>query len=154
MDFLTRGIHPLPGRHVTDRQMRLDMTFRQTDGPAVAAAKAGISPATAYRFEQNPRLPSAVRKPRTRRRPDPLADLFESEAIPLLKAAPDLRAVVIFEEMQRRHPQVSPGARRTLGRRIRSWRAPGGDFQANPRAGPHGLGGFHRHGGSGGRDWQ
>ena len=32
------------------------MTFRQTDGPAVAAAKASISPATAYRFEQNHQL--------------------------------------------------------------------------------------------------
>jgi hypothetical protein len=41
----------LPGRHVTDHQMRLYMTFRQTDGPAIAAAKASISLATAYRFE-------------------------------------------------------------------------------------------------------
>ena len=41
----------------------------------------------------------------------------------MLKAAPGLRAVAIFEEMQRRHPHLSPGARRTLERRIRSWRA-------------------------------
>jgi len=41
----------LPGRYVTDHQMRLYMTFRQTDGPAIAAAKASISSATAYRFE-------------------------------------------------------------------------------------------------------
>ena len=46
MDFLIEGIRPLPGRHVTDHQMRLYMTFRQTDGPAIAAAKAAISPAT------------------------------------------------------------------------------------------------------------
>ena len=32
------------------------MTFRQTDGPAVSAAKASISTATAYRFEQDHRL--------------------------------------------------------------------------------------------------
>ena len=99
------------------------MTFRQTDGPAVAAAKASISPATAYRFEQDHRLPSSTDKVRTRRRPDPLADFFDAEVIPMLKAAPDLRAVAIFEEMQRRHPHLSPGARRTLERRIRSWRA-------------------------------
>ena len=41
----------------------------------------------------------------------------------MLKAAPELRAVAIFEEMQRRHPDLSAGARRTLERRIRSWRA-------------------------------
>ena len=49
-------VPPLPGRHVTDHQMRLYMTFRQTDGPAVSAAKAAISTATAYRFEQDHRL--------------------------------------------------------------------------------------------------
>jgi len=119
----TEGIRPLPGRHVTDHQMRLYMTFRQTDGPAVAAAKASISTATAYRFEQNHRLPSSIDKVRTRRRLDPLADFFDVEVIPMLKAAPGLRAVAIFEEMQRRHPHLSPGARRTLERRIRSWRA-------------------------------
>ncbi len=101
------------------------MTFRQTDGPTVAAAKAGISPATAYRFERDHRRPSSKEKEkaRIRRRPDPLVDFFDAEVIPMLKAAPDLRAVAIFEEMQRRHPHLSTGARRTLERRIRSWRA-------------------------------
>jgi hypothetical protein len=113
----------LPGRHVTDHQMRLYMTFRQTDGPAIAAAKASISLATAYRFEQDHRPPSAIDKVRTRRRLDPLADFFDAEVIPMLKAAPGLRAVAIFDEMQRRHPHLSPGARRTLERRVRSWRA-------------------------------
>ena len=47
----------------------------------------------------------------------------------MLKAAPGLRAVAIFEEMQRRHPHLSPGARRTLERRIRSWRARNGADQ-------------------------
>jgi hypothetical protein len=31
----------LPGRHITDCQMRLYMSFRQTETPTVAAAKAG-----------------------------------------------------------------------------------------------------------------
>ena len=105
------------------------MTFRQTDGPAIAAAKASISLATAYRFEQDHRPRSAINKVRTRRRPDPLADFFDAEVIPMLKAAPGLRAVAIFDEMQRRHPHLSPGARRTLERRIRSWRATHGADQ-------------------------
>ncbi len=101
------------------------MTFRQTDGPAVAAAKAGISSATAYRFELDHRLPSSMEKEkaRGRRRPDPLAAFFDAEVIPMLQGAPDLRAVAIFEEMQRRYPHLSSGTRRTLERRIRSWRA-------------------------------
>ena len=99
------------------------MTFRQTDGPAVSAAKAAISPATAYRFEHDHRLPSLQKGVRGRRRPDPLVDFFETEVVPMLTAAPGLRAVAIFDEMQRRHPDLSASARRTLERRIRSWRA-------------------------------
>ena len=61
-----RVLHPmrnrsLPGRHITDCQMRLYMSFRQTATPTVAAAKAGFSAATAYRIEQDPRLPSQKR---------------------------------------------------------------------------------------------
>jgi len=123
MDFLIEGNRPLPGRHATDHQMRLYMTFRQTDAPPVAAAKASISAATAYRFEHDRRLPSQKATARGRRRPDPLADFFDTEVVPMLQAAPGLRAVAIFEEMQRRHPDLSAGVRRTLERRIRSWRA-------------------------------
>jgi len=114
------GIRPLPGRHVTDHQMRLYMTFRQIDGPAVSAAKASISTATAYRYERTHQLPSSQKQPRGRRRPDPLVDFFDTEVVPMLMAAPGLRAVAIFEEMQRRHPGLSAGARRTLERRATS----------------------------------
>ena len=120
---LLEGIHPLSGRHVTDHQMRLYMKFRQTDAPPVAAAKAGFSTASGYRFEVDSRLPSQKGGVRGRRRPDPLVDIFESEVVPMLIAASGLRAVAIFEEMQRRHPDLPDGVRRTLERRIRSWRA-------------------------------
>jgi hypothetical protein len=46
------------------------MKSRQTHAPAVAAAKAGFSTATAYRIEIDPRLPSQKTTPRGRRRPD------------------------------------------------------------------------------------
>ena len=113
----------MPGRHVTDHQMRLFMKLRQTDTVAVAAAKASFSAATAYRIEQDPRLPSAKRGPRERRRPDPLSAIFELEVAPMLAAAPGLRPIAIFEEMIRRHPELGHGVRRTLERRIRAWRA-------------------------------
>jgi hypothetical protein len=119
----------LPGCHVTDHQMRLYMKLKQTHSTAVAAAKASISLATAYRIEKDPRLPSQKTAPRGRRRADPLADIFDMEVVPLLKASPGIRPVAIFEEMLRRHPELGTGIRRTLERRIRSWRALYGEEQ-------------------------
>ena len=99
------------------------MKFRQTNPTAAAAAKASISIATAYRIDKDPRLPSQRKAPRERRRPDPLGDIFKAEVVPMLQASPGLRSVAIFEEMIRRHPELGGGIRRTLERRIRSWRA-------------------------------
>jgi len=105
------------------------MKFRQTDTPAIAAAKASFSTSTAYRFEKDPRLPSVKGEVRERRRPDPLAGIFETEVVPMLQAASGLRPVAVFEEMIRRHPELGAGIRRTLERRIRSWRALHGEEQ-------------------------
>lgn len=105
------------------------MKLRQDHPIEVAAAKADISRSTGYRIAQDPRLPSQMAQPRERRRPDPLEHIFETEVVPLLKEASGLRPVAIFEEMLRRHPELSPGIRRTLERRIRSWRAVHGEEQ-------------------------
>ena len=105
------------------------MTYRKTKSTSVAAAKASFSAATGYRIENDPRLPSQKKSPRTRRRADPLGDLFETEILPMLEAAPALRPVAIFEEMRRRHPELGCGIRRTLERRVRAWRAMHGPEQ-------------------------
>ncbi len=99
------------------------MKFRQTDTPAAAAAKASLSTASAYRIENDTRLPSQKVTRRSRRRPDPLAGIFDEEVVPLLNASPGLRPVALYEEMMRRHPQLDPGVRRTLERRVRAWQA-------------------------------
>src|SRR2546428_5954011 len=109
--------------------MRLYMSYRQTHDPAVAAAKAGFSTATGYRIENDPRLPSQKKAPRGRRRPDPLADVWDAEIVPILKAAPGLRAIAVLVEIRRRHPEIGPGIRRTLERRMRAWRALAGPGQ-------------------------
>ena len=119
--------HFVSGRQVTDHLIRLFMKFRQTHTTAVAAAKTSISTATAYRMEKDTRLPSQKKAPRDHRRPDPLADIFEDEIVPPLKAAPGIRPIAILEEMLRRHPQLSAGIRRTIERRVRSWRAVHGE---------------------------
>lgn len=96
------------------------MKYRQTDTPPVAAARASFSTSIAYRFDKDRRLPSQKKGARGRRRPDPLADVFEIEVVPMLKAAPGVRPIAIFEEMLRRHPELGAGIRRTLERRIRA----------------------------------
>ena len=113
----------------------------------VAAAQAGISVASAYRMEHDPRLPSVKKAPRERRRPDPLADIFDAEVVPLLQSAPGIRPVAIFDELRRRHAQLDPGVRRTLERRIRAWRALNGQdreviFRQTHEAGRMGLSDF------------
>jgi hypothetical protein len=97
------------------------MKSRQSNAPAIAAAKAGFSTASAYRIEADPRLPSQKKTPRGRRRPDPLSAVWDSEIVPMLEAAPDLRAGAIFEEICRRRRELSTGVRRTLERRIANW---------------------------------
>src|SRR5260370_9385817 len=105
--FFTRMRNrPLPGRHITDCQMRLFMSFRQSETASVAAAKAGFSAATAYRIEQDPRLPSQRKAPRGRRRHDPLAVVWGAAVGPLLNTPPGLRPVAIFDGIRRRQPAL------------------------------------------------
>jgi hypothetical protein len=119
----------LPGQHVTDCQTRLYMRSRQNSAPAVAAAKAGFSRATGYRIDADPRLPSQKKLPRGRRRPDPLASVWDSEILPMLEAVPGLRPIAILDEIVRRRPDTNPNVRRTLERRIRMWKAHNGPEQ-------------------------
>jgi hypothetical protein len=77
-------------------------------------------------LSKTPRLPTQKKAPRERRRADPLIAVWENEVLPMLKAAPGLRSVAVFEELCRRHPELGSGTRRTLERRIRAWRAVNG----------------------------
>jgi hypothetical protein len=113
----------VPGKHVTDQQVRLYMNHRLTHTREAAAAKAGLSVTTGARIEADPQLPSQTRPPRGRRRPDPLAAIWDNEIVPLLEAAPGLRPVSIMGEMLRRHPEFPIGTRRTLERRVSTWQA-------------------------------
>lgn len=103
------------------------MKLKLSKALPAAAAQAGISVASAYRIEHDPRLPSEKKIPRARRRADPLAEIFDAEVVPLLQAAPGIRPVAIFDEIRRRHAEFAPGVRRTLERRIRAWRAVNGE---------------------------
>ena len=76
------------------------MSYRQSHGAGIAAAKAGFSTATGYRIENDPRLPSQKKIPRGRRRPDSLAEIWDGEVLPILKATPGIRSIAVFDEIR------------------------------------------------------
>jgi hypothetical protein len=111
------------GTHITDQQARLYMDLRRTHTRQTAAARADFSATTGARLDADPRLPTQKQRPRGRRRPDPLAAVWDGDVVPMLEAVPGLRPVSILGELQRRHPGFSASVRRTLERRVRSWQA-------------------------------
>jgi hypothetical protein len=116
----------MPGTHITDRQVRRYMEHRrQGSTQFVAAAKAGFSERSARRMEAARVLPSQRdQKPRGRTRLDPLAHVWLSELVPMLRAHPHVRATTLLEDLQRRYPERYPdGVLRTLQRRVAAWRA-------------------------------
>ena len=90
----TRGL-PLPGTSINDQQARLYMSLRQTLSQQTAAARAGISASTGSRLDAKPDLPSQRTQPRGRRRPDPLATIWEAEIVPLVPPHRYLRALYL-----------------------------------------------------------
>jgi transposase len=90
---------------------------------ASLAAKAGMDVKTARKYLRSGKLPSQMKQDRTwRTRRDPFSEVW-AEIRQQLEAAPDLQALTIFEDLQRRYPdRFEPGQLRTLQRRIRIWR--------------------------------
>lgn len=108
-----------------DRQVRRLFKLSHTrDLPLyLLAAKAGMGEKAARKYLRTGRLPSQLKAPRHwRTRPDPFAEVWP-EVEGLLKGAPELQAVTLFRELQRRHPgRFQDGQLRTLQRHIRIWR--------------------------------
>lgn len=114
----------MPGKRITDHQVTKYKEHRGKHSQETAAAKVGISVSSARRIESQVALPSQRPARHWRTRSDPLAQVWESEVIPMLEAAPALMAITVLEELQRRHPgQFADSLLRTLQRRVRQWRA-------------------------------
>jgi hypothetical protein len=114
----------VPGRHVTSQQVRIFMEFRHHHPQRIAAAKSGFSERTARRIETNRRSPPQAADPRPRATPDPFGGLWDAEIRPMLEAQPGLRPITLLQEMQRRRPDHDwDRLRRSLERRVRTWRA-------------------------------
>ena len=115
----------MPGKPVTDQQVRLYMQDRPRHSRRVAAARAGFSERTARRLEADPRLPSQRRVERGRTVPDPLAEVWETALLPILERDASVQAVTLLRHLQMTDPDAFPDdrVRRTLERRVRDWRA-------------------------------
>jgi len=109
---------------MTDHQVNRYKELRRQFKQEAAAAKVGVSVRSARRIEQTTTLPSQRGLRRWRTRADPLAGVWETELVPLLRQSPALTAVTLLEELERRHPgRFEARVLRTLQRRVRRWRA-------------------------------
>lgn len=114
----------MPGKRISDLQVSKYKELRAKHSQEAAAAKTGISVASARRLESATTLPSQRPPRHWRTRADPLAEVWASEVVPMLQGAPSLMAITVLEELQRRHPErFADGVLRTLQRRISQWRA-------------------------------
>lgn len=112
----------MSGSHITDQQVRLYMKNRTKKTQAAAAAIAGISERSARRID-NRQLQPSKRSRNWRTREDPLAGVWDSIVLPLLRDKPGLTPVGIFDYLCEEHSDLfDPRARRTLERRIGQWR--------------------------------
>jgi hypothetical protein len=56
------------------------------------------------------------------RRSSELMDwIWDSEIVPMLRAAPGLRPVAVLRQIHNRYPELGHGVRRTIERRVRRW---------------------------------
>ena len=140
----------MPGKRITDHQVHKYKQHRHKLSQVAAAAKAGISERSARRIELQRGIALAAPATELAHPADPLAEVWDSEVVPLLEADAQLNAVTLLEELQRRHPgQYGTGVLRTLQRRMRQWRADArrrarGLLRAGTPAGPAGAVGLHR----------
>ena len=113
---------------ITDQQVvLLRQKIMEGKTQKAAAASAAMSERSARSWQYG-ELPSDRRKvkQRWRSRPDPFADVWESEVVPLLRTDTDgdLSATTILEWLDERHPdRFGSPQLRTLQRRMRDYRA-------------------------------
>ena len=112
---------------VTDEQVRLlRKKLMQGKTQVAAAAAASMSERSARSWKEGP-LPSLARRPRTwRTRPDPFAEVWAAELVPLLERDEErvLEARTLLFELEQKYPgQYDERRVRTLQRRMRHWRA-------------------------------
>ena len=115
----------MPGRRITDQQIRLYMKQRKGgSSQLVAAAKAGLSERSARRIDQGDLTASPPARRHWRTRKDPLEPVWASELVPLLEKNPGLLPMTLLEYLDDNYPgRFGQTIHRTLQRRVKAWRA-------------------------------
>ncbi|MES0446989.1 MAG: IS21 family transposase [Desulfobacterales bacterium] len=138
----------MSGKPINPKQVKLYMTARNKGKTqATAAAKADISERTGRRIEKE-ELQPGNHKRHWRTRPDPFSAVWEDEIVPLLKKAPKLTPITLFEKLQKDHPgDYSDSKLRTFQRRVKEWRSLHGSekevmFRQHNEAGRMGISDF------------
>lgn len=89
-----------------------------------AAAKTGISVRSGRRIEQSPTTPRPKVDSNGRTREDPLAAVWDTELVPLLKAELELTGITLLEYLEEHYPSFyDQRVLRTLQRRVKQWKA-------------------------------
>ena len=121
----------MPGKPITQQQVKLYMSYRNQpkQSQAKAAAKAGISERTARRIDtQQHQIQGQPRQYRTRK--DPFDGMFEAHLVPLLKINPALQPITLLDALEEHAPgKFDHTHLRTLQRRVKRWRAKEGPDQ-------------------------
>lgn len=112
-----------------------------------AAAKAGISPRTARRIDNDSHRPHRGRPRDWKTRKDPLDGHWEAELLPMLEREPRLEPMTLFETLQELYPGQYDDKLRTVQRRVEHWKAKHGKpkevmFKIQHLAGELGLSDF------------
>lgn len=111
----------MPGKHITNEQVKLYMSNRKHHSQATAAAKSGISERSARRIESLQH--QTIKGPRHyRTRKDPLCGAFESHLIPLLTSDPKIQPITLLDYLNAQFPhKFGQHHLRTIQRRVKKW---------------------------------
>lgn len=119
----------MPGKSITQQQVKLYMSYRKNSSQVKSAAKSSISERSARRIEKGEH--QTQHQPRQyRTRKDPFDGLFEKHLVPLLKENPALQPITLLDVLADKAPeQFGQSHLRTLQRRVKRWRAKEGPDQ-------------------------
>lgn len=138
----------MSGKPIEKYQIQVYMKARELGLTQVeSAAIAGFSERSGQRIEAGDHQPNRGRVRDWRTSADPLAEVWESELEPMLRAAPQLQPMTLFEVLQERYPGKYPQVLRTLQRRVAAWKALHGEakevmFELRHEPGMMGLSDF------------
>lgn len=114
----------MSGRTIQSYQIRVYMNARELGLTQVESASiAEFSERSAQRIEAGTHQPKRGQEHPPRSQADPLAEVWESELEPMLRRAPRLKPMTLFEYLQEQYPGQYGQVLRTLQRRVREWKA-------------------------------